>query len=71
MILFNLPNDPQRGYCYYSHVTDEETSSELFLSPYMQTVYHALPFFLRSVPQTNNFFFFYHQHPCPNPLLLM
>ena len=42
---------------------------------YMQTVYHALPFFLRSVPQTksptNNFFFYYRQHTCPDPRLLM
>lgn len=57
----------RRGYCYYSHVTDEETGSEFLLSffllPYMQAVYQALPFFLRNVPQTNNFTFcFYHRH---------
>ena len=67
----------RRGYCYYSHVTDEETGSEFlplsfFLLPYMQAVYQALPFFLRNVSQTNNFTFsFYHQYACPYPLLLV
>lgn len=30
IILFNLHNNPRRGYCYHSHAIDEETGSEVF-----------------------------------------